>query len=92
MRKSVRRIVKALSSFSSRRKATEPDVIFIALLGVCCLGASPDLAQATEQAPDTMEARVMACAPCHGAKGEGTENSYFPRLARKPAGYLEKTT
>ncbi len=30
----------------------------------------------------------MACAPCHGAKGEGTNNAYFPRLADKPAGYL----
>jgi cytochrome c553 len=35
-----------------------------------------------------MEARVLACAPCHGAKGEGTNNPYFPRLAGKPAGYL----
>lgn len=30
----------------------------------------------------------MACAACHGAKGEGTNNPYFPRLAGKPAGYL----
>lgn len=30
----------------------------------------------------------MVCAPCHGAKGEGTNNAYFPRLAGKPAGYL----
>ena len=35
-----------------------------------------------------MAARVMACAPCHGAEGEGTDNAYFPRLAGKPAGYL----
>nr|WP_162559311.1 c-type cytochrome [Microvirga sp. 17 mud 1-3] len=45
-------------------------------------------AQATEQAPDTQAARVLACAPCHGAKGEGTDDVYFPRLAGKPAGYL----
>ncbi len=62
--------------------------IFVALLGVCCLGLGPSLAQAAEQPPDTMEARVMACAPCHGAKGEGTNKAYFPRLAGKPAGYL----
>lgn len=49
-----------------------------------CIG----YAEPAEQAPDTMEARVMACAPCHGAKGEGTNNAYFPRLAGKPAGYL----
>ncbi len=43
---------------------------------------------AGEQAPDTMQARVLACAACHGARGEGTDNDYFPRLAGKPAGYL----
>jgi cytochrome c553 len=35
-----------------------------------------------------MEARLQACAACHGAKGEGIDNPYFPRLAGKPAGYL----
>ncbi|HKT97700.1 MAG TPA: c-type cytochrome, partial [Paraburkholderia sp.] len=35
-----------------------------------------------------MQARVMGCAACHGAHGEGTDNDYFPRLAGKPAGYL----
>src|SRR5215472_8027191 len=46
-------------------------------------------AQPTERAPDTMEARLRACEPCHGRQGEGTKNDYFPRLAGKPAGYLE---
>jgi cytochrome c553 len=36
-----------------------------------------------------MEARMLACAPCHGRQGEGTDNEYFPRLAGKPAGYLK---
>jgi cytochrome c553 len=45
-------------------------------------------APAAEQAPDTMAARVLACAPCHGDKGQGTQNDYFPRLAGKPSGYL----
>jgi cytochrome c553 len=35
-----------------------------------------------------MEARLLACAACHGRRGEGTKNDYFPRLAGKPAGYL----
>jgi cytochrome c553 len=35
-----------------------------------------------------MEARLLACAACHGRQGEGTKNDYFPRLAGKPAGYL----
>jgi cytochrome c553 len=42
----------------------------------------------TPKAPDTTGARARACAPCHGARGEGTDNDYFPRLAGKPAGYL----
>jgi cytochrome c553 len=45
-------------------------------------------AQDPGQAPDTMAARVLACAPCHGVAGEGTANDYFPRLSGKPAGYL----
>jgi cytochrome c553 len=35
-----------------------------------------------------MAERVLACAPCHGGKGEGTRDPYFPRLAGKPSGYL----
>jgi cytochrome c553 len=45
-------------------------------------------AQDAERAPDTMAARVLACASCHGDKGQGTNDDYFPRLAGKPAGYL----
>jgi cytochrome c553 len=45
-------------------------------------------AQTTANPPDTMEARLRACAACHGEQGQGTDNDYFPRLAGKPAGYL----
>jgi cytochrome c553 len=45
-------------------------------------------AQDSGHAPDTIAARVLACASCHGAQGEGTGDVYFPRLAGKPAGYL----
>lgn len=38
--------------------------------------------------PDTMAARVEACSPCHGGRGEGTSDVYFPRLAGKPSGYI----
>jgi cytochrome c553 len=62
--------------------------ISFALFGVAAFGQCVGHAQTADQAPDTMEARVLACAPCHGAKGEGTNNAYFPRLAGKPAGYL----
>jgi cytochrome c553 len=44
--------------------------------------------QGGEHAPDTMQARVLACAACHGQQGQGTDNDYFPRLAGKPTGYL----
>jgi cytochrome c553 len=61
--------------------------IFLSL--VCILfahGLAP--AQDAERAPDTMEARVAACTGCHGDKGRGVENVYYPRLAGKPSGYL----
>jgi cytochrome c553 len=61
---------------------------YVALLSAGWFGLSAGFAQPAQQAPDTMEAHVLACAPCHGAKGEGTNNAYFPRLAGKPAGYL----
>ncbi|WP_161019075.1 c-type cytochrome [Duganella lactea] len=41
-----------------------------------------------QRAPDTMEARTLACVGCHGDKGRGVANVYFPRLAGKPSGYL----
>jgi len=54
--------------------------------------AFPSIAQTPSpsiaQPPDTMAARVEACTPCHGDKGRGTSDVYFPRLAGKPAGYL----
>ena len=37
---------------------------------------------------ESMEARVQGCTTCHGQRGQGTRNEYFPRLAGKPAGYL----
>jgi cytochrome c553 len=39
-----------------------------------------------------MAERVLACAPCHGATGEGSKDPYFPRLAGKPAVYLSSTS
>jgi cytochrome c553 len=60
--------------------------ILLVSLMLCPAAVAP--AQPTERAPDTMEARLLACAACHGRQGEGTKNDYFPRLAGKPAGYL----
>lgn len=38
---------------------------------------------------DSMEARVQGCVTCHGQSGQGTSNGIFPRIAGKPAGYLQ---
>src|SRR3954468_4575063 len=59
-----------------------------AVLLLSLLPLSAAVAQSPVQAPDTMEARVAGCAPCHGSRGERTSNDYFPRLACKPSGYL----
>lgn len=58
------------------------------LLCALLLAGRPGFPQGTEQAPDTIAARLLACAACHGSRGQGTDNAYFPRLAGKPAGYL----
>jgi len=59
-----------------------------ALLLAGVAGSAASRAQSPPQAPDTMAARLLGCAPCHGEQGQGTSNEYFPRLAGKPAGYL----
>ncbi|QIE29169.1 Cytochrome c (plasmid) [Caballeronia sp. SBC1] len=63
-------------------------VVILVLLACNSVGAYAADNAAAEKAPDTMQARVMGCAACHGGKGEGTGNDYYPRLAGKPAGYL----
>ena len=65
-------------------------VITLVLLALSSLEAraATDAAAPAEKAPDTMQARVLGCAACHGGHGEGTGNDYYPRLAGKPAGYL----
>ena len=59
------------------------------VIGLTTLFAPLASAQGTDRPPDTMEARLRACAACHGDQGQGTDNDYFPRLAGKPAGYLK---
>jgi cytochrome c553 len=60
----------------------------IVLVTLTFCSAAVPRAQPTAHPPNTMEARLLACAACHGPQGQGTENDYFPRLAGKPAGYL----
>lgn len=64
----------------------------------CLISGAPAFAQQTTQSPrdttpafdsvDSMDARVQGCVTCHGHRGQGTNNGYFPRIAGKPAGYL----
>jgi cytochrome c553 len=66
-------------------------IVGLVLMGSIAAFFAPESvvrAQDAEHAPDTMAARVLACASCHGDKGQGTGDDYFPRLAGKPAGYL----
>lgn len=69
-----------------------PSRCLTALLVLSAIGgqvhSQPEPAVPTQRAPDTMEARTLACVGCHGDKGRGVANVYFPRLAGKPAGYL----
>ena len=60
--------------------------LIFACLALIALPFEAAQAQPADRAPDTMAARVLACASCHGAQGEGTSDEYFPRLAGKPAG------
>ncbi|SFB91490.1 Cytochrome c553 [Massilia yuzhufengensis] len=60
------------------------------LLAVLLLAAAAPHA-APQAVPDTLAQRLVACASCHArvdARGNQVNDSYFPRLQGKPAGYL----
>lgn len=57
------------------------------LLYVLILLALPAGAVAAP-AESGIEARVVACAGCHGEHGRSEAESYYPSIAGKPAGYL----
>jgi cytochrome c553 len=85
-------------SLASRRSTTGPAGVLAAavrrpgwailVILLTIWPAAVPRAQPTGHPPDTMEARLLACAACHGTQGQGTNSDYFPRLAGKPAGYL----
>jgi cytochrome c553 len=83
--------IQICSTSSSRGHAWRPigRHVFAWLIVILLPAIAPAVRAQAPKAPDTIEARVRACAPCHGEQGQGTENDYFPRLAGKPAGYLE---
>ncbi len=64
-------------------------LIGLAVLATAAAGVQPGSVRAQDGgAAGHMTERVLACAPCHGAAGEGSRDPYFPRLAGKPSGYL----
>ena len=50
----------------------------------------PALAGAAGPVPDTLGQRLQACTACHGEQGAARRDGYVPRIAGKPAGYLEQ--
>jgi cytochrome c553 len=85
--KQMHKLGRRHSSFIRKRLRNTTTVIVTSALALC-LQPFPSPAQTLGGPPDTMAARVEACTPCHGEKGQGTSDVYFPRLAGKPAGYL----
>ena len=60
---------------------------FCLLAWLCAI--APQIRAQSAPVPDTLGQRLLACATCHGKKGEGLKaNEYYPRIAGKPAGYL----
>ncbi|CAM2140975.1 cytochrome subunit of sulfide dehydrogenase [Pararobbsia alpina] len=72
----------------SSRRIYRPLLALLLLVGASALVPASAADAANPAAPDTMQSKVAACAACHGAQGQGTDNDYFPRLAGKPADYL----
>lgn len=62
----------------------------VLILSAGALQAAPQ-ASLPAQVPDTLAQRLLACASCHAridARGNPVNDSYFPRISGKPAGYL----
>jgi cytochrome c553 len=72
------------SSALGRVRAGVGAWLFLAL----CAGSLHAQVRSTVIAPDSIATRVMACTTCHGERGQGSGDDYYPRLAGKPARYL----
>ena len=61
------------------------------LYAVLLLSSAGAAHSAPQAVPDTLAQRLVACTSCHArvdARGNPLNDSYFPRLHGKPAGYL----
>lgn len=54
------------------------------------LGLASSTAAAAPAFEDTMAQRLLACTGCHGKDGRAASDGYYPRIAGKPAGYLNR--
>jgi cytochrome c553 len=54
------------------------------------LGAALASLAVRAEVPDTMAQRALACTACHGPQGRASPEGYVPRIAGKPAAYLEQ--
>lgn len=65
----------------------------LTLAVVLCAGTQASEAPrptAALRVPDTMAQRVLACTGCHGAQGRASNEGFVPRIAGKPAPYLQR--
>lgn len=71
-----------------RRLSSSIAVFFMCAAGIAHAQTALSDATPAFKKLDSLEARTQGCVTCHGQKGQGTANGYFPRIAGKPAGYL----
>lgn len=65
-------------------------LLLAVLTATAAAAPSPPTGTARPPPPqDTMAQRLQACTMCHGAEGRATPEGYHPRIAGKPAAYLE---
>jgi len=63
---------------------------FAALLLTAASSASATRSAPPPQVADTLAQRVLACTGCHGQQGRASNEGYVPRIAGKPAVYLQR--
>lgn len=60
------------------------------LLPALMVSAAMQAQPAGAQVPDTLAQRALACTGCHSSSGTPAREAYVPRIAGKPAGYLNE--
>jgi len=79
---SARRCTAVLRSLRHAFGLMKPAAL-VGLAGLAC-AAEP------MRVPDTMAQRMLACTGCHGPQGRASNEGFVPRIAGKPAAYLQR--